>query len=52
MILEETYSMISAGGESNYVMLISIVIIAIGLSQLALIAFGLMLTLYRLNVKR
>lgn len=52
MILEETYSMISAGGESNFVMLISIVIVAIGLSQLVLIAYGLMLTLYRLNVKR
>lgn len=52
MILEETYSMISAGGESNYVMLISIVIVAIGLSQLVQIAYGLMLTLYRLNVKR
>ena len=52
MILEETYSRMSAGGESNYVLLISVVIAAIGLSQLVLIAYGLMLTLYRLNVKR
>lgn len=52
MILEETYSKISAGGESNYVIFISIVIAAIGLSQLVQIAYGLMLTLYRLNVKR
>lgn len=33
-------------------MLISVVIAAIGLSQLILIAYTLMLSVYRLNVKR
>jgi hypothetical protein len=53
MILEETYSKISGNMDrSNYVLLISVVILALGLSQLVLIAYGLILTLYRQNVKR
>lgn len=53
MILEETYSKISASvNQMDYVYLISMVILAIGISQLLLIAYSLMLTLYKLNVKR
>lgn len=37
---------------TNYIVLISLVIFLIGLSQVVLIAYGLMLNLYRLNVKR
>jgi hypothetical protein len=36
----------------QYVTLISVVIFSIALSQLILIAYGLMLSLYTLNVKR
>jgi hypothetical protein len=37
---------------SQYVLLIAIVIFAIAVSQLLLIVYGLVLSLYRFNVKR
>jgi hypothetical protein len=37
---------------SQYLLLIGVVVVAIALSQLVLIAYGLVLCLYRSNVKR
>lgn len=49
-----TYETMSAQdvSHSQYLLLIGVVVVAIALSQLVLIAYGLVLCLYRFNVKR
>lgn len=54
LILEETYSAIAKPetDTGEYVLLIAVVITSFALSQLLLIAYTLVLSVYRLNVKR
>lgn len=54
LVLEQTYSSISKSetDKGEYLLLITVVIASIALSQLSLIAYTLTLSVYRLNVKR
>jgi hypothetical protein len=54
LILEETYSAMSGQNidTQQYILLVGVVILAIGLSQLVLIAYSLVLSLYRHHVKK